>query len=119
MPDKGRQSMRTRVVSIRLTEDEYERLDEIAIARRMTVTDMVRELIRQGTPEREVVDRLRRIEEALQEVKDMALDKGLRKTLYQAVRNGVAIEEMCRRLPGVRYQEVMESVRERMKERDG
>lgn len=32
--------MRTKVISIRLTEDEYERLDEIAINRRMTIADM-------------------------------------------------------------------------------
>ena len=37
--------MRTKVISIQLTEDEYERLDEIAITKRMTIADMVRELI--------------------------------------------------------------------------
>jgi predicted DNA-binding protein len=111
--------MRTRVVSIRLTEDEYERLDEIAINRRMTVADMVRELIRQGTPEKELIDGMSQIKEAVEELREMALDKGLRKILYQVVWNGVAIEEMCRRLPGVRYQVVIEEIRERMKEQAG
>ncbi len=97
--------MRTKVISIRLMVDEYEHLDEIAINRRMTIADMVRELIRRGTPEKEVIDGLQQINEAVQELKDMALDKGLRKNLYYAVRNGVAIEEMVRRLPGMSERE--------------
>ncbi len=59
--------MRTKVISIRLTEDEYESLDEVAINRRMTIADMGRELIRRGTPEREVIDGLRQIKEGVQE----------------------------------------------------
>jgi len=102
--------MRTKVISIRLTGDEYDSLDEIAVNRRMTIADMVRELIRRGTPEKEVIDVLRQIKEAVQEVRDMELDRGLRKNLYYAVRNGVAIEEMFRRLPGLSEQELAESL---------
>ncbi|MBF0558674.1 MAG: ribbon-helix-helix protein, CopG family [Nitrospirae bacterium] len=111
--------MRTKVVSIRLTEDEYDSLDEISIDRRMTIADMVRELIRQGTPEKEVIDGLRQIKEGVQELKGMALDKGLRKNLYYAVRNGIAIEEMFRRLPGVselELSEYVETLDKKMKE---
>ncbi len=111
--------MRTKVVSIRLTEDQYERLDEIAINRRMTIADMVRELIRQGVPEREVIHGLRQIMEGVQELRDMALDRGLRKNLYYAVRNGVAIEEMFRRLQGAsaqEFSEYLETVDKKVKE---
>jgi hypothetical protein len=76
--------MRTKVISIRLTEDEYECLDEIAISRRMTIADMVRELIRQGTPGKELIDGLRQIKEGVQELRDMALDRGLRNTIRYA-----------------------------------
>ena len=110
--------MRTKVISIRLTEDEYESLDEIAINRRMTIADMVRELVRHGTPEREVINELSQIKEAVQELRDMALDKGLRKNLYYAVRNGVAVEEMVRRLPGMsaqEFSEYLETVDKKMK----
>lgn len=114
--------MRTKVISIRLTEDEYERLDEIAITRRMTIADTVRELISQGVPEREVIDGLRQIKEVVQELRDMGLDRGLRKNLYYAVRSGVAIEEMFRRLLGVSEQELseyIETVDKKVKEQAG
>ena len=110
--------MRTKVISIRLTEDEYESLDEIAINRRMTIADMVRELIRLGTPEKEMIDELRKIKEGVQELRDVELDKGLRKNLYYAVRNGVAVEEMVRRLPGMteeEFSEYLETVDKKMK----
>ena len=112
--------MRTKVISIWLTEDEYESLDEVAINRRMTIADMVRELIRRGTPEREVIDGLRQIKEGVQELRDMALDRGLRKILFYAVRNGVAIEEMFKRLPGVsaqEFSEYLETVDKKIEER--
>ncbi len=114
--------MRTKVISMRLTEEEYDRLDEVAISRRMTIADMVREIIRQGTPEREVIEGLRQIKEGVQELRDMALDKGLRKNLYYAVRNGVAIEEMFRRLPGVSEAEFsgyFATVEKKVKEQSG
>ncbi len=114
--------MRTKVISIRLTEDEYDSLDEIAMNRGMTIADMVREIIKRGTPEREVIDGLRQIKEAVQELRDMALDRGLRKNLYYAVRNGVVIEEMFRRLPGVSEQELseyLEAVNKKMNEQSG
>ncbi len=94
--------MRTKVISIRLTEGEYERLDEIAISRRMTISDMVREILRNRTGYKEIMKELAQMQEMLQKLEDMALDRGLRKNLYYAVRNGVAIEEIYRRLPGYR-----------------
>ncbi len=115
--------MRTKVISIRLTEDDYYSLDEMAIVnRRMTLADMVRELIRRGTPEREMIDGLQQIKEGVQELKDMALDKGLRKTLYYAVRNGIAVEEMFGRLPEISEQafsEYIDTVEKKVKEQSG
>ena len=68
-------------IGIRLCKIFLSHLDEIAITRRMTIADMVRELIRRGTPEKEVIDGLRQIKEVVQEVKGMALDRGVRKNL--------------------------------------
>ena len=85
----------------------------------MTIADMVRELIRRGTQEREVIAWLRQIKEGVQELRDMALDGGLRKNLYYAVRNGVAVEEMFRRLPGVseaEFSQYIATVGNKMKE---
>lgn len=114
--------MKTKVISMRLTEDEYERLDEIAINRRMTIADMVREIVRRGTPEKEVIDVLRQIKKAVQELRDMALDRGLRKNLYYAIRNGLAIEEVFKKLPGVsdqEFSEYLEAVDKKIKRKSG
>ena len=50
-------------------------------------------------------------------MKDMALDRGLRKNLYYAVRNGIAVDEMFRRLPGMteeEFSEYLETVDKKM-----
>jgi len=117
-----RKHMRTRVISIRLTGEEYDRLDEVAISRRMTIADMARELLRNKTWDKEIMKELAQMKEMLQEQKDMALDKGLRKTLFYAVRNGVAMEEMYRRLPGVSEAELsgyIEAVDKKVKQQSG
>jgi hypothetical protein len=52
----------------------------------------------------------------------MKMDKGLRKNLYYAVRNGVDMEEMFRRLPGVseqKFSEYIKAMDKKMKEQSG
>lgn len=92
----------SKVISIRITEDEYKRLQSEAGGRLLTISEFVRVIIeqRQKMSGRQFEERLGRIEEMLGDLKDMNIGKGLKKILYHSTRASLSLIAQYRMVHG-------------------
>jgi len=92
----------SKIISVRITEDEFKRLQSEAVERLLTISELVRVIIdqRQRMGGRQFEERLIRIEEMLGDFKNISIDKGLKKILYHSTRASLSLIAQYRMVHG-------------------